>query len=121
MNEPWLERWREGRTGWHEPEGNRNLKTHWAGTGKRVLVPLCGKTPDLLWLEARGNDVVGVELAEMAVRGFFEDNALDYRRSTGRCRDSARSSGALRFTAATISSVGRGRLTRITTAVRWSR
>lgn len=83
MNEPWLERWREGRTGWHEPEGNRNLKTHWAGTGKRVLVPLCGKTPDLLWLEAQGNDVVGVELAEMAVREFFEDNALDYEEIDG--------------------------------------
>jgi thiopurine S-methyltransferase len=42
-----------------------------------VLVPLCGKTPDLLWLEARGNSVVGVELAEVAVRGFFDDNSLE--------------------------------------------
>ena len=77
MNEDWLERWEIGRTGWHEPEGNRNLQEHWTHSGRRVLVPLCGKTPDLLWLEAEGNSVVGVELAEVAVRGFFDDNDLE--------------------------------------------
>jgi thiopurine S-methyltransferase len=83
MNEDWLERWEIGRTGWHEPEGNRNLKEHWGHSGRRVLVPLCGKTPDLLWLEARGNSVVGVELAEVAVRGFFDDNELEYEAVDG--------------------------------------
>jgi len=77
MNDDWLERWQIGRTGWHEPDGNRNLQNHWSHSGRRVLVPLCGKTPDLLWLEAQGNEVVGVELAEIAVRGFFDDNDLD--------------------------------------------
>lgn len=77
MNEDWLERWQIGRTGWHEPEGNRNLQEHWSHSGRRVLVPLCGKTPDLLWLEAQGNEVVGVELSEIAVREFFTDNGLD--------------------------------------------
>ncbi len=84
MDEPWLERWKEGRTGWHEPEGNRNLKTHWDASGHRVLVPLCGKTQDLLWLESKGNEVVGIELAEMAIVGFFEDNGLAYVRHDGR-------------------------------------
>ncbi len=74
----WLERWQIGRTGWHEPDGNQNLKEHWEWSGKRVLVPLCGKTQDLLWLEARGNDVVGVELSEIAVLAFFEENELEY-------------------------------------------
>ena len=83
MNEDWLERWQIGRTGWHEPEGNRNLQQHWTHSGRRVLVPLCGKTPDLLWLEARGNAVVGVELSEIAVLGFFEDNKLDYEAVDG--------------------------------------
>ena len=77
MNDDWLERWQIGRTGWHEPGGNRNLQNHWSHSGRRILVPLCGKTPDLLWLEAQGNEVVGVELAEIAVRGFFDDNDLD--------------------------------------------
>lgn len=83
MNESWLERWRIGRTGWHEPEGNRNLHAHWSLSGRRVLVPLCGKTPDLLWLEARGNEVVGVELSEIAVEAFFAENNLDYEAVDG--------------------------------------
>ena len=62
MNENWIERWETGKTGWHEPDGNENLKAHWQWSGKRVLVPLCGKTPDLLWLESQGNEVVGVEV-----------------------------------------------------------
>lgn len=80
-SENWLERWEIGRIGWHEPGGNQNLKSHWQGSGKRVLVPWCGKTPDLAWLEARGNDVVGVELSEIAAQAFFEEHELDYRQS----------------------------------------
>jgi thiopurine S-methyltransferase len=84
MNEPWIERWKAGRIGWHEPDGNASLHRHWETTdGRRVIVPLCGKTPDLLWLEERGNDVTGVELSEIAARAFFEENALGYTRRDG--------------------------------------
>ena len=41
MAEAWLERWQEGRIGWHEDEGNASLKRHWRGSGRSVLVPLC--------------------------------------------------------------------------------
>lgn len=78
MHEEWLERWKVGRTGWHEPGGNRNLQRHWRASGKRVLVPMCGKTPDLLWLEAQGNEVVGVELSEIAAKAFFDENDIGY-------------------------------------------
>ena len=84
MHDAWLERWQIGRIGWHEAEGNRNLQEHWRARGKRVLVPLCGKTPDLLWLEAQGNEVVGVELSDIAVRAFFEEQGLGYERSEGK-------------------------------------
>lgn len=83
MNESWLDRWREGRTGWHEPSGNRNLRAHWQWSNKRALVPLCGKTVDLLWLEEQGNEVVGVELSEVAIRAFFEENDLAFERIDG--------------------------------------
>lgn len=80
MTENWIERWENGRTGWHEPGGNSGLKAYWPGiaAGQRVLVPLCGKSPDLLWLAGLGHEVIGVELSEMAVREFFEDNELAY-------------------------------------------
>lgn len=83
MHEGWLERWQEGRIGWHEPEGNRSLKKHWTESGKRVLVPLCGKTKDLIWLEQHGNEVVGVELSEIAIRAFFEENAIAFSEIEG--------------------------------------
>lgn len=80
MTEDWLGRWTDGRTGWHEPTGNEGLKKYWPDFDKSssVLVPLCGKAPDLLWLAKRGHEVVGVELSEIAVRGFFEDHGLAY-------------------------------------------
>jgi thiopurine S-methyltransferase len=82
MSNPWLQRWRKGQIGWHEPEGNRNLKQYWEAVGRRVLVPLCGKSPDLLWLEARGNKVVGIELSRIAATAFFEENGLDFEART---------------------------------------
>ena len=87
MTEFWIERWREGRTGWHQPEGNASLRRHWQGTGRRVLVPLCGKTPDLVWLAEQGNEVVGVELSDIAVRSFFEEQALSFEVRDGELRE----------------------------------
>ena len=80
MSEDWLGRWDQGRTGWHEATGNEGLKAFWphATNPGSVLVPLCGKSPDLLWLAERGHDVVGVELSDIAVTGFFEDHDLEY-------------------------------------------
>ena len=84
MIESWLERWREGRIGWHEAGGNASLKKHWKAEGRRVLVPMCGKTVDMLWLEEQGNSVVGVELSDIAARAFFEENGLQYTVREGR-------------------------------------
>ena len=82
MSEDWLGRWDRGRTGWHEPAGNQGLQSYWPEFKDpgSVLVPLCGKSPDLLWLAERGHDVVGVELSEIAVEGFFNDQGLEYER-----------------------------------------
>ncbi len=78
MIESWLERWRVGRIGWHEEGGNASLRKYWRAEGRRVLVPMCGKTVDMLWLEEQGNSVIGVELSDIAVRAFFEENNLNY-------------------------------------------
>ncbi len=80
MAEDWLARWQQGRTGWHEIGGNSGLKRFWPGlpAGSRVLVPLCGKTPDLGWLESRRLDVTGVELSPLAAEAFFSENNLRY-------------------------------------------
>ncbi len=80
-NQPWIDRWEAGQIGWHEPDGNANLKAHWKGSGQRVLVPLCGKSPDLAWLEAHGNDVVGIEVSEIAAEAFFVEQDMAFERS----------------------------------------
>ena len=76
----WLRRWREGRTGWHTSEPMPLLIQHWAGlglpAGSRVLVPLAGKSPDMLWLAQQGYSVLGVELSPLAVGQFFAENHL---------------------------------------------
>ena len=42
-----------------------------------VLVPLCGKSLDMVWLAQQGHRVVGVELSEVAVESFFSENGLE--------------------------------------------
>jgi len=78
MSEDWIARWRDGRIGFHEGRPNELLGRHVARlTGcRRVLVPLCGRAEDLAFLAVHGHQVVGVELAEQAVREFFDAHAL---------------------------------------------
>jgi thiopurine S-methyltransferase len=78
VQEPWIERWQEGRIGWHKAEGSASLKKYWRVTDRSVLVPLCGKSVDLKWLADQGNRVVGVELSDIAIRAFFEEQTLEY-------------------------------------------
>jgi thiopurine S-methyltransferase len=84
----WFERWREGRTGWHNDQPTQLLLKHWPALEipprAHVLVPLCGKSPDLLWLAAQECLVTGVELSPLAVEQFFAENQL-----TERTRDEA--------------------------------
>lgn len=79
--EDWCSRWKEGRIGWHEPDGNASLRRWWPRmpAGARVLVPLCGKSLDLVWLAQQGHEVTGVELSELAVRAFFTEQRLSAR------------------------------------------
>ena len=45
-----------------------------------VLVPLCGKTLDMLWLAQQGHEVVGLEMVQQAVDAFFAENNLEVKR-----------------------------------------
>lgn len=79
----WLGRWRENRIGFHLNEVNSHLENFWsrlALSGGRVLVPMCGKSLDMLWLCSQGFDVVGVEISPVAVEDFFAENRLKPQR-----------------------------------------
>ena len=49
--------------------------------GGRVLVPLCGKSLDMLWLREQGYRVAGIEISEVAVAAFFDEQGLRPARS----------------------------------------
>ncbi len=76
----WLERWRDGRTHFHQQRVTPLLAKYWPTLqlppGCRVLVPLCGKTLDMVWLAQQGHQVLGVELSSLAVEQFFAENGL---------------------------------------------
>lgn len=74
----WLERWQEGRIGFHRADVNPRLVEQERALSDcvRVLVPLCGKSADLEWLAVHGFEVVGVELSELAAQAFFEERGL---------------------------------------------
>ncbi|WP_419811268.1 thiopurine S-methyltransferase [Bacterioplanoides sp.] len=70
-SEFWHERWENQQTGFHLPEVNPVLIRYWPDMkltpGQRVMVPLCGKTLDIIWLLQQGYAVVGIELSEIAL------------------------------------------------------
>lgn len=72
----WLDRWAEGRTGWQQAAPDALVLRHFGALGlrpgARVLVPLCGATPDIGWLLGQGFAVVGAELSGLAIGQLFE-------------------------------------------------
>lgn len=76
----WTSRWEQNKIGFHQQDVNRYLRDFFgdlgAPAGSRVLVPLCGKSLDMIWLRDNGYGVLGVELSQIAVEAFFEENGL---------------------------------------------
>jgi thiopurine S-methyltransferase len=76
----WQARWSRSEIGFHQAEVNAYLRRHWPSLqlheAAQVLVPLCGKSLDMLWLLSQGHRVLGVELAQKAVEDFFAENQL---------------------------------------------
>lgn len=76
----WHSRWNSNQIGFHQSRVNDYLQQHWpvlgVPAGARVLVPLCGKSLDMLWLAGQGLQVLGVELSERAVKDFFAEHQL---------------------------------------------
>ena len=83
----WLQRWNNNQTGFHQQKINPYLMYFYGEKGPaleqrkklKVFVPLCGKSKDMLWLSQNHYGVFGVECSDLAVKGFFEENALNYK------------------------------------------
>jgi thiopurine S-methyltransferase len=81
-SEFWIRAWTEGRTNFNQKSYNEKLLQYFPQLnpekGQKVLVPLCGKAVDLIWLESLGLEVRGVELYDKAVEEFFSENELPF-------------------------------------------
>jgi thiopurine S-methyltransferase len=84
----WLSRWQENDIGWHHEEFNPHLLGFWekleVPAGARILVPLCGKTRDMVWLAEHQYRILGIEISPVAVSTFFAERGLEPRVSEGK-------------------------------------
>lgn len=82
----WLERWQEGRIGFHRSTPHDALMRHWSSLGVqpggKVLVPLCGKSLDMRWLAEQGHPVLGLELSSLAIEQFMAESEAPISRYT---------------------------------------
>jgi hypothetical protein len=107
--EYWLELWQNDEIRFHQHKVNPVLQELWpklnVSPEKGVLVPLCGKSLDMRWLEQQGHQVWGVELAEKAITAYFEEAGETPVYETGinmrslRCRRSSARSMRTTFSA----------------------
>lgn len=88
----WHDLWESGLLPFHRAAVNDDLIQFWpflpAVDKPVMLVPLCGKSLDLLWLVAQGAQVIGVELSEVAVQQLAAENDIPLQRhltSEGLC------------------------------------
>ncbi|HVV67476.1 MAG TPA: thiopurine S-methyltransferase [Gammaproteobacteria bacterium] len=84
MNYNWLEHWEQNHLPFHLNSVNSLLEKYWPRLGilpgAPVLVPLCGKSQDLLYLAEQGLQVIGVELSQLACESFFIENDLAFNK-----------------------------------------
>lgn len=83
-SEFWHARWKNDDIGFHQDRVHPMLEQHWSELSlvpdSRILVPLAGKSLDMVWLADQGYRVIGIELSERAAKAFFDEQGLSYTR-----------------------------------------
>lgn len=79
----WQDLWEIGESAvnFHRTDIHPFVKKHATPSllaGKRVFVPLCGKTNDMLWFREYADHVTGIEVVEKPVRQFFDENEIPF-------------------------------------------
>jgi thiopurine S-methyltransferase len=79
----WIEKWKKNDLGFHQEDFEPFLVKYFSDIAPgKVLVPLCGKSRDMIWLSNKGWEVIGVEASPLACRAFFEENGLKFEESS---------------------------------------
>ena len=82
----WQSRWQKGNIGWHMdtvypllPQICNHLGIN---SDARVLVPLCGKSLDLLWLADHCDTVTGVDISQKALQHLMQQHHESFVKDT---------------------------------------
>lgn len=79
----WDQKWQCNEIGFNQSQPNPLMQRYFASLGlqpgARILVPLCGKSIDMLWLAGQGYTVIGVEHNQLACKAFFQENKIPVR------------------------------------------
>ncbi|HSL03485.1 MAG TPA: thiopurine S-methyltransferase [Nitrospiraceae bacterium] len=71
----WHQRWEKNEIAFHKSKTNPLLDKHFnelsLAKGRRIFVPLCGKTLDISWLLSKGYRVAAAELSQIAIEQLF--------------------------------------------------
>ncbi|XP_037086045.1 probable thiopurine S-methyltransferase [Pollicipes pollicipes] len=84
--EGWADKWSADIIPFHRADVNPHLmkwchKLAHDDQPSKFLVPLCGKSVDMMWLYKKGHTVFGIEGVEKAIVQFFTENDLKYTKS----------------------------------------
>lgn len=85
--EYWSNVWSEGVIRFHQSQYNSQMKTYFDQfdlKDKNVLIPLAGKSKDILYFLERGASVTAIEFCEQAVIDFFNENQINFTK-VGNC------------------------------------
>lgn len=80
----WQEKWDSDQIGFHQSDYNPSMLkyfTKYSNQNKHVLIPLAGKSKDIIWFLNNGFKVTAIEIIPKAVEDFFKENNLDYEKN----------------------------------------
>jgi thiopurine S-methyltransferase len=82
-SEFWLKKWEANDIRFHQTKFHPSLEKYGSRLGPgMILVPLCGKSLDMIYLSQIGHEVLGVELSPIACEDFFLENNLRFTKKS---------------------------------------
>lgn len=78
----WISKWEDKAIGFHRADYHPELIKYFdkiePHSDNKILVPLCGKTKDMLFLKEKGLQISGIEFSDIACEEFFSENDLSF-------------------------------------------
>lgn len=79
----WQKKWDSDQIGFHQSDYNASMLmyfTEYSNQNKHVLIPLAGKSKDIIWFLNNGFKVTAIEIIPKAVDDFFKESNLEFKK-----------------------------------------